>query len=61
MLAHRPLSCSIVIALSPEGRVPEMLWMLEEVGERLGEILQCLLLHDTGPVGQPPVLGTGGG
>ena len=38
-----------------------MLWVLEEVGERVGEILQRLLLDDTGPFGQPPVLGTGGG
>jgi hypothetical protein len=38
-----------------------MLWVLEEVGERLGKILQRLLLHDAGSFGQPPVLGTGGG
>jgi hypothetical protein len=38
-----------------------MLWEVEEVGERLGEILQRLLLNDTGPFGQPPVLGAGGG
>jgi hypothetical protein len=49
------------IALSPKGRIPEMLWVMEEVGERLSEILQRLLLHDTGPFGQPLMLGTGGG
>jgi hypothetical protein len=58
-LADQPEPASI--ALSPKGRIPEMLWVLEEVGERLGKVLQRLLLHDTGPFGQPLMLSTGGG
>ena len=34
---------------------------VEEVDERLCEILQSLLLHDAGSFSQPWVLGTGGG
>jgi hypothetical protein len=58
-LADQPKAFSI--ALPSEGRIPEMLWMFEEVDERLCEILQSLLLHDAGSFSQPWVLGTGGG
>jgi len=58
-LADQPKAFSI--ALPSEGRIPEMLWMFEEVDERLCEILQSLLLHHAGSFSQPWVLGTGGG
>jgi hypothetical protein len=41
----------LTVALLPEGWVPEVLRVLEEVGERLSKIPKGLLLHNGRPFG----------